>query len=73
MQNIKKPTNGDEMNKQELESHLIFALKRLEESSEQIIKTRGYTNEVEKVKVLEELIKEQLSYENTRNSTSSSR
>ena len=51
--------------KKELES----ALERLNISARKIIETRGYTKEVEKLKLLEELIREQLSGENTRHST----
>jgi hypothetical protein len=56
-------------NKSELEE----SLKRLDESARKIIKTRGYTREVEKIKMLEELIKEQLRNEDTRRSTSAPR
>lgn len=43
---------------------LQVALERLEASVKKIIQTRGYTSEVEKMKMLEELIREQLSNEN---------
>jgi hypothetical protein len=56
-------------NKSELEESLM----RLDESARKIIKTRGYTREVEKIKMLEELIKEQLRNEDTRRSTSAPR
>lgn len=61
------------MSKKEVESYLMHTLKRLEKSSEQIISTRGYTSKVEKVKVLEELIKEQLINENTSNAARTAR
>lgn len=40
-------------------------LKKLEVSGQKIIQTRGYTNEVAKLKLLEELLKEQLHNENS--------
>ena len=54
------------MNKSQLENQLRGVLKKLEASSESIIKTRGYTREVAKIRLLEELIKEQLQNENSR-------
>ena len=55
--------------KQELEQ----SLKKLDESARKIIQTRGYTREVEKIKILEEMIKEQLRNEDSRSTASSSR
>lgn len=49
------------------------SLKRLDESARKIIKTRGYTRELEKIKMLEELIKEQLRNEDTRRSAGAPR
>lgn len=48
-------------------------LKRLDESARKLIQTRGYTKEVDKLKMLEELIREQLANENFICSTRSSR
>ncbi len=48
---------------------LKSALERLEVSTAKILKTRGYTQEVKSLKALEEMIREQLNYENTRSST----
>ena len=42
------------------------ALSKLNETSKKLISTRGYTSEVENLKILEELLKEQLQNENTR-------
>ena len=58
------------MSKKALEQKLKTALDKLEESSEKIVKTRGYTEENEKIKMLVELIKEQLTNADTRNSVS---
>ena len=53
------------MGKKELEQRLAGALKQLEISASNVIKTRGYTTEVEKIKVLEEMIREQIKNENS--------
>lgn len=52
---------------------LYSALKRLEQSAQKIIETRGYTREANKIRMLEELIREQLKSENTRTATRTSR
>lgn len=44
-------------------------LQRLEKSAQKIVETRGYTQDVEKIKMLGELIKEQLINENSRPAT----
>ena len=49
---------------------LKLKLKRLETLTKKIIKTQGYNKEIEKVKIIEEIIREQFSHENTRYSTS---
>ncbi|MCC7404337.1 MAG: hypothetical protein IT288_08060 [Bdellovibrionales bacterium] len=51
------------------EEELRSTLRKLEESGRKIVATRGYTREVEKIRMLEELIKEQLKNENTRYAT----
>jgi hypothetical protein len=56
------------MNK-ETKAHLHKILKRLEESSQQIQSTRGYLGDAAKVKLLQELIKEQVQDENPSRST----
>ncbi len=48
----------------ELEKYLAAALKRLEKAQKEVLKTQGYTSEVEKLKLLAELIKEQGTHEN---------
>ena len=51
------------------EKSLEQALKRLEDSAQRIIQTRGYVREVEKLRMLGELIKEQLKNENINHTT----
>lgn len=53
----------------DLEKKLQSALARLEQSTKEIIKTRGYSKDVKSLKVLEESIREQLINANTRHST----
>lgn len=53
------------MSQEKLELFLVTALKKLEETTEKIIKTRGYANETKKMRTLQELIKEQLRDENS--------
>lgn len=57
------------MNNNELENKLKKSLERLEKSAEKLIATAGYTRESRKMKLLAELIREQLKNENTRHST----
>lgn len=52
----------------EADSQLMGALKRLQQSAQKIVETRGYTREAGKIRMLEELIREQLKGENTRTS-----
>jgi hypothetical protein len=51
---------GEDMKEKASQKELESVIQKLELSAQQIIKTRGYTREVERVRVLEELIKEQL-------------
>lgn len=51
----------------ELENYLTVALKRLEKAYKEIVKTQGYSAEIEKLKILTELVKEQGSHENSSN------
>lgn len=53
----------------EAQDKLKDALERLEQSAQKIVETRGYTKDVKSLKVLEEMIKEQLINANTRTST----
>ena len=48
-------------------------LQSLDALSSKIVETRGYTRDVEKIRLLAEMIKEQLAGENSRHSTGSSR
>lgn len=52
----------------ELESYLTVALKRLEKAYNEILKTQGYNDQAEKLKLLTELVKEQGTHENSSNS-----
>ena len=49
-----------------MDSYLAHALKRLEKAFEEIKKTRPYDKECEKIKMLQELVREQISNENPR-------
>lgn len=53
----------------ETEKKLREALARLETSTSKILQTRGYSRDARALKLLEELIREQLTNGNTRNST----
>ena len=53
----------------ESEEKLRAALKRLETSTQKLVNTRGYTRDVKSLKVLEEMIREQLTHANTRSAT----
>jgi hypothetical protein len=52
---------------------LLASLARLETSSRKIVSTRGYNRDVKSLKLLEEMIKEQLQNANSRSSTRSIR
>lgn len=49
-----------------LENYLSAALKRLEVAAQELMKTRGVTRETEAMKVLAELVKEQVRDEDSR-------
>lgn len=49
----------------ELESYLTVALKRLEKAYKEVVKTQGYNEQTEKLKLLTELVKEQGTHENS--------
>ncbi len=51
------------------EKKLKESLERLEKSVQQIMSTRGYNNDVKSLKILEEMIREQLGNAHTRHST----
>ena len=52
-----------------METYLTHALKRLEKAFDEIKKTRPYDKECEKLKMLQELVKEQVANENSRPTT----
>ena len=54
---------------QDTENYLSLALKKLELAYDQILKTTGYTQESEKIKILAEFIKEQKENEDSRSAT----
>lgn len=56
------------MNSNELEMKLQKSIDRLEASAEKLIQTSGYTQESRRLKMLIELIREQIKNENTRHS-----
>ena len=53
----------------DIEQKLKNILERLDRTGREIIKTRGYNQDARAVKLLEELIREQIINDNTRNST----
>lgn len=55
--------------KKTMESHLIMALERIETSIEKIMSTRGYCKDAARLRMLKELIKEQVTHEDTSGST----
>lgn len=57
------------MNSQIAENQLIRAMQKLEEAAEHILKTDGYTRDTKKMRLLLELIKEQIHHENSLSAT----
>lgn len=57
----------------EMERYLNEALKRLDEGTREILKTRGYDKDFEIVQVLKELVKEQVRDEDSRSATRQTR
>jgi hypothetical protein len=53
----------------ETEIHLRRILQRLEQTTEKMIATRGYTKDAAQVRLLQELIKEQVQHADTDTST----
>lgn len=53
----------------ELESYLATALQKLETACAELMKQQGFNKETEKMKMLAELVKEQVKNENTRTAT----
>lgn len=52
-----------------LEIQLVKALKKLEVATDHVMKTRGYSGDAKKMKLLMELIKEQIRNENSLSTT----
>ncbi len=57
------------MSDKDTEKKLRDALTRLETSTAKILQTRGYSRDARALKLLEEIIREQLTNGNSRNST----
>jgi hypothetical protein len=57
----------------QMEAQLKESLTRLERTTEHIIKTNGYTTEAKKLRLLMELVKEQIKNENSMPATSAIR
>jgi len=55
------------------EYYLKAALKRLDEAAVKTIKTAAYSEESENIKILQELVKEQLANENSNSATRETR
>lgn len=53
----------------ELENYLAIALQKLEAACAALTKQQGFDRETEKMKMLTELVKEQVKNENTRTAT----
>lgn len=52
----------------ETEEQLVEAMKKLEAAAEKVVETSGYTHDAKKMRLLVELIKEQIKNENTMSS-----
>lgn len=59
--------------KKETEIHLRRILERLEKTTEKLLATRGYTKDTARVRLLQELLKEQIQYADTDSATRSIR
>ena len=57
------------MNKEKQEQTLQISLSKLEKAAQLIVNTRGYTRDVQNIKVLIEMIREQLINEKFNHST----
>lgn len=53
------------MTQQELEVYLLEAMKKLDTATDKILKTNGYTQDAKKMRLMIELIKEQIRNENS--------
>ncbi len=61
------------MTKSEIENHLLEAVQRLEVATDKVVKTSGYTHDARKMRLLAELIKEQIRHENSMSAVSTVR
>ncbi|MCB0357307.1 MAG: hypothetical protein KDD40_09885 [Bdellovibrionales bacterium] len=61
------------MSAKDVENNLKRSLTKLEKAAQKIVSTRGYTKEVENIRMLNELIREQLINENSSYSTRKTR
>ena len=50
---------------QKVENHLELQLQKLEKAYKQILETQAYNKETEKIRILQEMIREQIRNENT--------
>jgi hypothetical protein len=53
------------MSQNELEIHLNETLKKLEVAAERIVRTQGFTGESKKIRLLIEMVREQIANENS--------
>jgi len=51
------------MSQNELETHLKETLKKLESAAERLMRTQGYTGETKKIRLLIEMVREQIANE----------
>lgn len=58
---------------QDLESYLKTALKRLEKASQELTKSQGFNDDTEILKLLTEIVREQVPSEDTDHSTRQAR
>ena len=61
------------MRASELETKLMRSIERLDGAADKVVKTRNYTKEVQAMRLLKEMIKEQLTNESSSHSTSKTR
>jgi TATA-binding protein-associated factor Taf7 len=61
------------MTQNELEVYLLEAMKKLDTATDKILKTNGYTQDAKKMRLMIELIKEQIRNENSMSSARTAR
>lgn len=52
-----------------VETHLQLQLEKLEKAYKQVLETQGYNKETERIRILQEMIREQTRNENTLSTT----